>query len=192
MQQLIAAAAGAMVLLTGVLNAGASTPQPVAGWVRNALRLKIGGAMSGRSGPFWDGVEGRAPIPPAAATLGFEFIDADVEAGTIEVAFGATEAFTNPAGNVLGAFVAAMLYDTVGPALLATLEPDQFQSTRQLNVIFLRAVRPGRVTGRGRIVHRDGDLAFLEASLIDSGGAIIATATATAQVISLSRAPAAA
>jgi uncharacterized protein (TIGR00369 family) len=148
--------------------------------------------MSGRSGPFWDGVEGRAPIPPAAATLGFEFIDADVKAGTIEVAFGATEAFINPAGNVLGAFVAAMLYDTVGPALLAVLEPDQFQSTRQLNVTFLRAVRPGRVTGRGRIVHRDEDLAFLEASLIDSGGAVIATATATAQVISLSRAPAAA
>jgi erythromycin esterase-like protein len=35
MRQLIAAAAVAMVLLTGVLNAGASTPQPVAGWVRN-------------------------------------------------------------------------------------------------------------------------------------------------------------
>ena len=39
---------------------------------------------------------------------------------------------------MLGAFVAAMLYDTVGPALLATLEPDQFQSTLQLSVSFLR------------------------------------------------------
>ena len=147
--------------------------------------------MSGRSGPFWDGVEGRAPIPPAAATLGFQFIDADVEAGTIEVAFAATEAFTNPAGNVLGAFLAAMLYDTVGPALLATLEPDQFQSTLQLNVTFLRPVRPGRVIGKGRIVHRDEDLVFLEASLLDAGGAVIATATATARVISLNQAPAA-
>jgi hypothetical protein len=63
--------------------------------------------MQGRSGPFWDGVAGRAPIPPAAATLGFEFIDADVEAGTIEVAFAATEAFTNQAGNVLGRAPAA-------------------------------------------------------------------------------------
>ena len=53
-------------------------------------------------------------VPRAAATLGLEFIDADVEKGTIELAFAATEAFTNPAGNVLGAFVAAMLYDTVG------------------------------------------------------------------------------
>lgn len=148
--------------------------------------------MSGRSGPFWDGVEGRAPIPPAAATLGFRFIDADVEAGTIEVAFAATKAFTNPAGNVLGAFLAAMLYDTVGPALLATLEPDQFQSTCQLNVTFLRPVRPGRVIGQGRIVHRDEDLVFLEASLLDAGGAVIATATATARVISLNQAPAAA
>jgi uncharacterized protein (TIGR00369 family) len=148
--------------------------------------------MKGRSGPFWDGVEGRAPIPPAAATLGFEFIDADVEAGTIEVAFAATEAFTNPAGNVLGAFLAAMLFDTVGPALLATLEPDQFQSTLQLNVSFLRPVRPGRLIGKGRVVHRDGDLVFLEASLLDGDAAVVATATATARVIPLRQAPAAA
>lgn len=147
--------------------------------------------MSGRTGPFWDGVEGRAPVPAAAATLGFEFIDADIEEGTIEVAFSATEAFTNPAGNVLGAFLAAMLYDTVGPALLATLEPGQFQSTVQLNVSFLRPARPGRIVAKGRIVHRAGDLAFLEASLLDAEAAVITTATATARVIALSRAPAA-
>ena len=64
--------------------------------------------MSKRSGPFWDAIEGRAPVPRAAATLGFEFISADVENGTIELAFAATEDFTNPAGNVLGAFQAAM------------------------------------------------------------------------------------
>ena len=148
--------------------------------------------MQPRSGPFWDGVNGQVPIPPAAATLGFEYIDADVEAGTIEVAFTATEAFTNPAGNVLGAFQAAMLFDTVGPALLATLEPDQFQSTLQLQVSFLRPVRPGRLVGTGRVVHRDGNLAFLEASLLDGEGVAVATATATARVIPLSQAPAAA
>jgi uncharacterized protein (TIGR00369 family) len=148
--------------------------------------------MPGRSGPFWDGIEGRAPMPPAAATLGLEFVGADVEAGTIELAFAATEAFTNPAGNVLGGFVAAMLYDTAGPALLATLEPGQFQSTAQLNVNFLRPVRPGRIIARGRVVHRDGDLVFLEAALVDADAAVIARATATARVIALSQAAAAA
>ena len=72
--------------------------------------------MTKRSGPFWDAIEGRAPMPRAAATLSLQFIDADVEMGTIELAFAPTEDFTNPTGNVLGAFVAAMLYDTVGPA----------------------------------------------------------------------------
>jgi uncharacterized protein (TIGR00369 family) len=118
-------------------------------------------------------------------------VDADVERGTIERAFTSTEAFTNPTGNVLGAFIAAMLYDTVGPALIATLEPDQFQSTLDLNVRFLRPMRPGRVKAFGRIVHRNGDLASLEASLVGLDGATIATATATARVIPMSEARAA-
>jgi acyl-coenzyme A thioesterase PaaI-like protein len=45
-----------------------------------------------------------------------------------------------------------MLFDTVGPALLATLAPDEFQSTMGLTVSFLRPVRPGRITAAGRIV----------------------------------------
>jgi uncharacterized protein (TIGR00369 family) len=138
-----------------------------------------------RSGPFWDAVEGRAPLPRAAATLGLEFINANVEDCTVDLAFTATDAFTNPSGNVLGAFQAAMLYDTVGPALLATLEPDQFQSTLDLNVLFVRPVKPGRIYARGRIVRRDGELVFLEGTLTDSHRETIAVATATARVIPL-------
>ena len=141
-----------------------------------------------RSGPFWDGVEGRAPIPRAAQTLGFAFVSADVEQGTIEVVFEATEAFTNPFGNVLGAFLAAMLYDTVGPALLATLAPDQFQSTLDFSVRFLRPARPGRILAMGRVVHRVEDVAFLEAALYNGKNQTIATAAATARVIPLGQA----
>ena len=140
---------------------------------------------SGRSGLFWDAVEGRAPLPPAAATLGLQLIAADAENGTIEVAFAATEDFTTPLGEVLGGFLAAMLYDTVGPALLATLEPGQFISTLDLNARFLRRAFPGRLVGRGRVVHRDGDIAFLEASLTNSDDAVVATATATVRVIAI-------
>jgi uncharacterized protein (TIGR00369 family) len=131
-------------------------------------------------------------MPPAAATLGLQFIDIDAERGAIELAFEATRDFTNPLGNVLGAYLAAMLYDTVGPALLATLDGDQFQSTLDLNVRFLRAVRPGRIVGKGRVVHRTGDIAFVEASLYDSSNGTIATATATARVIPLASASSAA
>jgi uncharacterized protein (TIGR00369 family) len=148
--------------------------------------------MSERTGPFWDAFEGRTPLPRAAATLGLELIDADVDAGTIDLAFSPTENFTNPTGNVLGAFVAAMLYDTVGPTLLATLGPDQFQSTLDIHVTFLRPIRPGKVFAHGHLVHRVGDTAYLEASLNDANGDLVAQATATALVIPLDQAPTAA
>jgi acyl-coenzyme A thioesterase PaaI-like protein len=48
------------------------------------------------------------PLPPAAATLGFEFVEADPEQGTIEVAFTPAEAFTTPRDDVLEGFLAAM------------------------------------------------------------------------------------
>jgi acyl-coenzyme A thioesterase PaaI-like protein len=61
-----------------------------------------------------------------------------------------------------------------------------------MHVSFMRPVRPGRVIGKGRIVRRDGDIAFLEGELHDSDGLLIATATATARVIALKDARAAA
>jgi acyl-coenzyme A thioesterase PaaI-like protein len=81
-----------------------------------------------------------------------------------------------------------MLYDTVGPAVLATVGPDEFQSTVQFAVNFLRPVRPGRLVGRGRVVGRDGNMAHVEASLFDTHEELLATATAVAKVIPLSEA----
>jgi uncharacterized protein (TIGR00369 family) len=104
-------------------------------------------------GPFWDVMEGRA-APPAAILLGWELVAVDPEAGTIEVAFTASEQFLNPAGVIQGGFLAAMLDDTLGPALVATLGPGLFAPTTDLHVQFLRPARPGRLTGRGRIVRR--------------------------------------
>jgi uncharacterized protein (TIGR00369 family) len=135
-----------------------------------------------REGPFWDAMEGRAPMPPAAALLGWELVAIDPDAGTIEVAFAATDQFLNPAGVIQGGFVAAMLDDTLGPALVATLGPGQFAPTTDLHVQFLRPARPGRLTGRGRVVRRGRDEAFLAGELVDESGQIVAVATATAQI----------
>lgn len=79
--------------------------------------------MSERTGPFWDAMEGRTPPPPAAVTLGFKLLEIDPELGTIRVQFEAKQEFLNPMGVVQGGFVAAMLDDTLGPALVCTLPP---------------------------------------------------------------------
>jgi uncharacterized protein (TIGR00369 family) len=135
-----------------------------------------------REGPFWDAMEGRAPLPPAAVLLGWELVAVDPEAGTIEVAFAASDQFLNPAGIIQGGFVAAMLDDTMGPALVATLGPGQFAPTTDLHVQFLRPARPGRLTGRGRVVRRGRDIAFLAGELLDGSGDVVAVATATAHI----------
>jgi uncharacterized protein (TIGR00369 family) len=135
-----------------------------------------------RDGPFWDVMEGRADPPPAAATLGWELVAVDPEAGTIEVAFTAPEAFLNPFGAIQGGFLAAMLDDTLGPALAATLGPGDSAPTSDLHVQFLRPALPGRLVGRGRIVRRGRDVGFLAGELVDGDGRVVAVATATAQI----------
>jgi hypothetical protein len=64
-------------------------------------------------------VLGFGAVPGAAAACGggpgsraHRF---DAETGTIDLVFTVAGDFTNPTGNVLGAFVAAMFHDTVGP-----------------------------------------------------------------------------
>src|SRR5262245_52680839 len=76
-------------------------------------------------GPLADATDGRARLLPAVATLGLEVVAVDPD-GTIEVEFEATDAFTTPRGDVLEGYLAAMLHDVVGPAVIATLEPGQF------------------------------------------------------------------
>jgi len=127
-------------------------------------------------------MEGRAAPPASAVLLGWELVSIDPDEGTIEVAFTATDQFLNPIGVIQGGLLAAMLDDTMGPALVATLGPGQFAPTADLHVQFLRPARPGRLTGRGRIVRRGKDIAFLAGELSDEFGQIVATATATAQI----------
>ena len=142
----------------------------------------MAGDTAARVGPFWDVMEGRAEAPPAAVTLGFALVDIDPDAGTITTSFEATDGFLNPFGMIQGGFLAAMLDDTLGPALVATLEPGQSAPTTDLHVQFLRPARPGRLTGHGRITRRGRDIGFMTGELRDDSGEVIATATATAQI----------
>ncbi len=130
---------------------------------------------------FWKVQEGDLPPPKAAETLGIKILNVDVNEGSIEVSFEAIEAFTNPAGNVQGGFLAAMLDDTMGPALAATLKEGEFAPTLSLNVNFHAPAKIGALIGRGRVVRRGGQVCFLSGEL-EQAGQVIATATAAALV----------
>ncbi|HKP58316.1 MAG TPA: PaaI family thioesterase [Polyangiales bacterium] len=141
-----------------------------------------------RTGYFWDVMEGRKPAPPAAAMLGFELIECDPEQATIRVRFRARPEFANPIGNVQGGFLSAMLDETLGPALVATLPPGQFAPTIELKVNFVRPASVGAsLIGSGRVVARTRSIAFLAGELHDEAGKLIATASATARIASDSK-----
>ena len=140
-----------------------------------------------RDGVFWQVARGELPRPPAADTLGWELLAIDPDAGTIQVAFTATDAFLNPAGTVQGGFLAAMLDETLGPALVASLPDGEFAPTLDLQVQFHRPARVGRLVGSGCVVRRARDIAFLVGELADSNGSRLATATATAIIRPLNR-----
>jgi acyl-coenzyme A thioesterase PaaI-like protein len=59
------------------------------------------------------------------------------------------------------------------------LAPASSPPTTGLHVQSLRPARPERLTGRGRIVHRGKDVAFLAGELLDESGQTSAVATAT-------------
>jgi uncharacterized protein (TIGR00369 family) len=138
-----------------------------------------------REGPFWDVMLGRKPPPPAAATLGFKLLDIDADHGTIRVQFDGKQEFLNPIGNIQGGFLCAMLDDTLGPALVATLPKDHFAPTIELKVNFIRPAKPGSLIGTARVVSRGGTIAFLAGELTTEQGELIATATATARIVQL-------
>lgn len=130
---------------------------------------------------FWLVQDGHLPPPKAAETLGIQIIKVNGHEGVIEVSFEAIEAFTNPAGNVQGGFLAAMLDDTMGPALAATLKEGEFAPTLNLNVSFQAPARVGTLIGKGRIDKRGGQVCFLSSELLQDGKTI-ATANANALI----------
>ena len=119
--------------------------------------------------------------PPATAKLfGTELVAENSSEGVIEFAFHPNETMLNPRGMVQGGIIAAMLDDTMAPALISLTDGKLLPASIDLNVSFIRPVKPGRVIGKGRVVNRGRTVVFLEAELFDTEGRLLARATSSA------------
>ena len=130
---------------------------------------------------FWQIQEGKLPQPAAARTLGMTILNVDAAAGILEAEFEGKPEFTNPAGNIQGGFLSAMLDDTMGPALACQLAAGEFAPTLNLNVQFFAPAKPGKLGGVGRVARRGGGICFLSGEL-SQDGKVVAVATATAAI----------
>ena len=123
------------------------------------------------------------PRPPCAELLGWEVVDARPADGWIRIRFEARPEFLNPAGYIQGGFLAAMLDDTMGPAMFVYSEGRLFTPTIEMHVSFLSPARPGPLYGEGQVVQAGKSIAFLKGKLSDLSGTVLARATATARLV---------
>lgn len=137
--------------------------------------------MSDREGPFWDAVAGKTPPPPSAALLGWRALEA--EPGHVRIQFQAREEFSNYFGVIQGGFLAAMLDDTLGPAVVSAIGPEDAVATIEIKVSYLRPAKAGTMIGDARVVHQGRSVVFVEGTLENKSGDIVARATGTWRVM---------
>ncbi len=130
----------------------------------------------------------RFPTPPCAILLSLDILEADRENGRVKIAFMAKPEFCNASGNIQGGFLAAMLDDCMGPAVLIATDAKFYPSTIDINVQFLAPAKSGQLIGKGRVTKIGKTIGFVEAELEDASGSLIARATASVRITAMHKA----
>lgn len=118
------------------------------------------------------------PLPAVTSTLGGVIHHVDVDAGELESDYIGRDEFLNPAGQVQGGMLCAMLDDVTAMLVTASLADGEFCATLNLNVSFLRPGQRGLIKGKSRLVRRGKDV-FNVSGELWQGDKLLATASAT-------------
>lgn len=118
-----------------------------------------------------------------AATLGQRLLEIDAESGGARIAYEVGEHLLNRFGALHGGMTAAMMDDVMSVAAGLTLQWGEISPTLEMKVSYIAMAKPGRLLADARIVKRGRSVMFLEGTLNDEAGTLIATASATCAVI---------
>ena len=127
--------------------------------------------------------------PPCAVLLGWHVIAVRPADGWIRVGFEARPEFCNPAGFIQGGFLAAMLDDTMGPAIFTHTEGRLYSATIDMTVSYLAPARVGPLFGEGQVVQLGKTVGFVEAKLMDTQGVIVARSSSSVRLVPSERLP---
>ena len=114
--------------------------------------------------------------------MGFvELVGVDVDKGVIRAHFDAQARFCHTNGTIVqGGFVTAWLDFSMAQAAFVKAGRPVGVASLEIKVSFLRRVGPGRVLAEGRVTRMGRRVAFLDASLFDDSGVLLATASSSA------------
>ena len=123
---------------------------------------------------------------PCSAWLGQELLEIDVEEGFAKIAYQLGEPHFNRFGALHGGAIACVMDDVLAIAAGVVLKWGEIAPTLEMKVSYLNQGAAGRHVAEARLVKR-GRINFLEATLVNDAGKIIATATATIMIAPLKR-----
>jgi uncharacterized protein (TIGR00369 family) len=131
------------------------------------------------------GVELSLPAVELLGSMGFvRVLEADRDAARVRAEFDALPRFCHTDGTIVqGGFVTAWLDFAMAQAALLRTGHEVGIASLEIKVSFLRRVGPGRVVAEGRVSRLGRRIAFLEGSLFDPSGTLLASATSTAMVV---------
>ena len=130
------------------------------------------------------------PAPSCAVLLGWHVVDVRPADGWIRVGFQARPEFRNPAGFIQGGFLAAMLDDTMGPAIFTHTEGKLYSATIDMTVSYLAPAKVGPLFGEGQVIQLGKTVGFVEARLMDAQGVMVARSSSSVRLVPSEKLPA--
>ncbi|MFK3647808.1 PaaI family thioesterase [Lysobacter enzymogenes] len=135
-----------------------------------------------RDNALWAMLDGRAPLPGAARTLGWRFDAHNETDRSVSVSFAAWTALLDARGRVHPGLLAAMLEESMHTAVAAELAPGCVATGVESNMAYAGCAWPGRIFGYARIERWRGSVCAVFARLSDRMGRTLATATASYRI----------
>ena len=120
--------------------------------------------------------------PPVFIAMQGEFMDFDLDSGTLTTRFPVLDQFRNPYGFMQGGMLAAAVDNTIGPLSMLVSPPNV---TRRLEMKYSRPVTSDLeyIAVQGSLVGRKSSQLTFSAEVRDPQGALLARARATHWIV---------
>jgi uncharacterized protein (TIGR00369 family) len=130
-------------------------------------------------------LDGSIPMPPIATLMNMRAVAAEI--GKVTFTCEPNESHYNPIGTIHGGLVCTLLDSVAGCAVQTTLPKGQGYTSLEIKVSYLRPVLAdtGILTAVGIVTKPGRRAAFVDATVSDSQGHLVATASSTLLVFPL-------
>lgn len=124
---------------------------------------------------------------PCSAWLNQDVLEIDSDEGWVKIAYDLGEPHFNRFGALHGGAIACVMDDVLAIAAGLILKWGEIAPTLEMKVSYLAQGGPGRHIAEARVIKRGRQINFLEATLANDTGKVIATASATIMIAAMKK-----